>query len=144
MNKYDALAEFLDVTTLGEPLEVSKHDENTFKYEHQEYLVLTDEEAGRLAKEWILDSVWAFNPSFLASHCEIDEDDIEMIQDNGRCEDNNKIFLRLLNDPNAFVEDAIKCDGRGHFMSSYDGEEYEFFYKDSTGTSQYYYIYRTN
>jgi hypothetical protein len=45
----------------------------------------------------------------------------------------------LIDDFDYFIEDAINCDGRGHFISSYDGEEVEYKYKN-----QVYYIYRTN
>jgi hypothetical protein len=38
-----------------------------------------------------------------------------------------------------FIEDVISADGRGHTISSYDGEEDEVYYKNET-----YYIYRMN
>ena len=34
-------------------------------------------------------------------------------------------MLNAVKDINDFVNDAIGCDGRGHFMSSYDGNEEE-------------------
>ena len=42
-------------------------------------------------------------------------------------------------DEDDFIEDVISSDGRGHTLSSYDGEEGEVIYKD-----EWYYIYRTN
>ena len=42
-------------------------------------------------------------------------------------------------DEDDFIEDVISSDGRGHTLSSYDGEEGEVTYKD-----EWYYIYRTN
>lgn len=42
-------------------------------------------------------------------------------------------------DKDSFIEDVISSDGRGHTISSYDGEEDEVYYKDET-----YYIYRMN
>jgi len=42
-------------------------------------------------------------------------------------------------DEDAFIEDVISTDGRGHTLSSYDGEEGEVSFND-----EWYYIYRTN
>lgn len=107
-------------------------DENTFDDEtatigNQEYLVLTDEEADEKAKEYILDSVWAFNKSFLDGHSdaisEIDEKSYAKLQEG--CESINKAVLAMIDDKDHLVEDAIACDGRGHFLSTYDGEENE-------------------
>jgi len=42
-------------------------------------------------------------------------------------------------DEDDFIEEVISADGRGHTLSSYDGEEGEVTYKD-----EWYYIYRTN
>jgi len=40
-------------------------------------------------------------------------------------EDANKIFTKVIPDMDSFVEDAVSTDGRGHFLSSYDGDESE-------------------
>lgn len=103
------------------------------------YIVLTDEEADEMAKRYILDTVWAFNASFLAGETGIDQEVFEAIQANDRCESNNDAILRLIEDEQAFVEAAISADGRGHFMNSYDGNENE---ECVNGT--YYFIYRIN
>ena len=42
-------------------------------------------------------------------------------------------------DKDDFIEDVISADGRGHTISSYDGEEDEIYYNNET-----YYIYRMN
>ena len=42
-------------------------------------------------------------------------------------------------DEDAFIEDVISTDGRGHTLSSYDGEEGEVLFND-----EWYYVYRTN
>jgi len=104
-----------------------------------DYLVLTDSEADEKAKEYILDSVWAFNASFLAGETGIDEEVFTAIQANDRCESNNSAILRLIDDEDSFVESAISADGRGHFMNSYDGNENE---ENVFGDT--YYIYRVN
>jgi hypothetical protein len=133
MTKIEELAKYLEV----EADDLTEDYEDTFRDGKGEYLVLTDEEADEKAKEYILDSVWAFNANFLAAHCleGIGLEVIEAIQANERCESNNKALLALIEDVDHFLDDAIKADGRGHFLSSYDGEENE---------AGEFYIYRTN
>ena len=82
-------------------------------------------EAEEAAKEYIKDSVWAFNASFLASHiANLDEEDIDSIRGD-RCEDANPALLKLIDDFDAFAKEAIATDGLGHFLATYDGEERE-------------------
>ena len=106
-----------------------------------EWTICTYEQATNRAKDYILDSVWAFNASFLSSHTGIDEDAIQAIHDNNKCEGNNKLLLRLIKDEQAFIDDAIGCDGLGHFLNSYDGEYIELG-NDSNGV--FWVAYRTN
>jgi len=47
--------------------------------------------------------------------------------------------VQKLDDIDSFVDAAISADGRGHFMSSYDGNENE---EEVNGTT--FYIYRIN
>ena len=42
-------------------------------------------------------------------------------------------------DEDSFIEEVIGSDGRGHSLSSYDGDENEIVFND-----EWYYIYRTN
>ena len=134
-----ALTEHL--TAFKNEIEVSTYDDDTFECGSEEYLVLTDKEADVKCRESILDSVWAFNSSFLACHLKkgIDESVIKSIQENNKCEDNNTAILSLIRDVDHFVDDAVKCDGRGHFLSSYDSEE-----KEVVCNGKYYFIYRRN
>jgi len=99
------------------------YDNSTFELGNKEYLVLTDEEADERVKEYIEESIWAFSPWFLASHTGLDEEIIKHLQD--KCEGANDVLLNAVKDVNDFVNDAISCDGRGHFMSSYDGHEHQ-------------------
>jgi hypothetical protein len=134
MKKKEALAKYLEV----EIEEVEEgYSDDTFEVGRKEYLVLTDDEADEKAKEYILESVWAFNPDFLAAHARegIDADVIKAIQANEKCEGNNKALLALIEDKEHFVSDAILSDGRGHFLNTYDGEENE---------EGEFFIYRTN
>ena len=119
--------------------EVEPYDEDSY---NNDYFVLTDEEADEKAKEYILDSLWAFNASFIAYHTDLDEEVIQAIHDNGKCESNNDTIhnlIKKLGDLDDFVSDAISADGRGHFLSSYDGNENE---ETVNGTT--FYIYRQN
>jgi len=97
------------------------YDDSIFELGNQEYLVLTDQEADERVKEYIESSIWAFSPWFLASHTGLDEEIIKHLQD--KCEGANDVLLNAVKDVNDFVNDAISCDGRGHFVSSYDGHE---------------------
>lgn len=112
------------------------------EFDNDDYLVLTDEEADEKAKEYITDSLWAFNPSFLASMTDFDEEIFQAIADNGKCESNNDVIYNTIQKTcgiNDFVEAAVQADGRGHFMSSYDGNENE-----ETVHGETFYIYRQN
>ena len=145
MEKIEALKKFLvengDYTEeeLTEIEITDGYDENIAEVENREYMVLTDEEADQVASDYINESVWAFNSDFIIRHCDVlDYDDasekvVKAIQE--QCESGNEAMKKLINDMDEFVQDAIEADGRGHFISSYNGEEYE---------AGDYYIYRMN
>ena len=128
-NKKDALEMFL-----GE--EVENLSDNTFESESgEEYVVLTDEEADNEAENSIRESLWAFNADFILEHTaaykhtsgEQDRDIILALQkmQETLCETANELVYALIEDYEQFVDDAIEADGRGHFLSMYDGEENE-------------------
>ena len=52
----------------------------SFECEVGEYYVLTDTEAHELCKEYIEETVWAFNASFLSAHMKADADAIKALQ----------------------------------------------------------------
>jgi len=103
------------------------------------YLVCTDKEADEKAKEYIKESAWAFNADFIVDHSSLPYEAVEMIEHfkSTKCEDANETILALIDDFDDFVSDAISADGRGHFLSTYDGKEYE-----ENVNGEYYYIYR--
>jgi len=103
----------------------------------EDYLVLTDEEADEAVREEIEEMVWAFNPSFLQAHTGVDADVIAKIQE--MCESANDPLKAMIKDFDHFVDDAVKCDGRGHFLAGDDHEENEITFNGIT-----YYIYRRN
>jgi hypothetical protein len=99
------------------------YDDSTFEHGNAEYLLLTDSEADERAKDYIKETVWAFNSWYIAKHTGLNEKIIKHLQN--ECEEANDIILNSIKDIDKFISDAISEDGRGHFMSSYDGEEVE-------------------
>ena len=103
----------------------------------EEYAIGTDSEADAAVAENIKDSIWAFNAEFLADFTDLP---VEMFQVSQKmCEEANDGFLKCVERADgglaAFVSQAVSADGRGHFLSSYNGEE------DEAGG---FYVYRTN
>lgn len=95
-------------------------------------LAPTNESAEDAATEAIKDSAWAFNSSFLASLTGLPQKVFSCLSEG--CEDSNDDVLRVIEKCSSietFVNRAINADGRGHFLSSYDGEEVEFRALDS-------------
>jgi len=133
------------VVALSKHLELTEEEKKELLYQsiysycfgNEEYMILTDDEADEKVAEYIKETVWAFNPSFLSCHSGIDEDVFKLLQE--KCESSNEAILKLIKDFDHFVEDAVSSDGRGHFLSSYNGEENEQEHNNET-----YYIYRTN
>lgn len=109
----------------------------------EEYYVCTEKEANLLAEQEILQYLWAFNSDFIVEHTKVYDDltigEAEILAKNisemtcKMCDNANTIVELLIEDINEFIEDAIEADGRGHFISMYDGREHE---QDG------YYIYR--
>ena len=133
--KAKALADFLEISI--EDLEIPEDTELPFIVldTGENYAVLTEEQADERAREEILESLWAFNADFIISHCknfekmdiyevETAEKSLRYAQENC-CENANGLVFALIDDIDEFVEDAINADGRGHFISRYDGEENE-------------------
>ena len=148
--KKRALQQFLSIPDDEmNDIKESKYEDNGLEIYGNEYLVLTDAEADARAREDIERDLWAFQPSFILSHCstydrmncwEYDgaKEALEKIQGHF-CESINELIRALIKDIDEFVEDAIDEDGRGHFISHYDGEENEEIVDGVT-----YYIYRIN
>ena len=113
-----------------------------------DYLVLTDSEANEKVAEYIKDSLWAFNANFILSECGLDlsgVDSLRAMQEKA-CESANDFILSLVEKTcglASFVDSAISMDGRGHFLSPYDGNETEVSYKAGKKTD-FLYIYRQN
>jgi hypothetical protein len=97
----------------------------------EQYAVGTDSEADEACKEYIKDTAWAFRSSFICEYCNLPQELAEALEamQSEKCEDANETILALIRKTDGgldgFVEDAVSADGRGHFLSSYDGEENE-------------------
>lgn len=111
-NKAKALAQHLNCKV--KEITQNSYDENTFESGNNEYLVVTDDEANELWEQ-DLDNY-------------IDECILHELPEQYRYYFNNEAWKR----------DAM-CNGRGHSLSGYDGNEYKETVKDYS-----YYIYRTN
>ena len=88
-----------------------------------------DDMAQKAARDAVHESLWAFNPSFLRQFLPSTLEDrhsaaIAKMQSE-LCEDAQPIIELLLGDNlDAMIDAAIEAVGRGHFLSDYDGEEY--------------------
>ena len=129
MDRIKALADLL-----GESVEnLRNNGGNYFQVvDGLEYLVLTDGEADQMSQDYIEDSLWAFTADFILDTCGLDSSSnvsrsLRKIHEES-CEGCND-FIRALVEGTCgideFVNQAILVDGRGHFLSSYDGEEDE-------------------
>lgn len=150
--KYEALKDYLiqngeaTAEELTEDLSAVYNESwETFDIIRHEYKVLTDEEADEAAEDYIKETLWAFNADFILEHTSVyeettaheDEEIINALREmQGKlCESANALVKALISDIDKFIEDAIDADGRGHFLSSWDGIE---------NKSGDFYIYRTN
>ena len=101
----------------------------------EDYLVLTDEEADDAVRNYIERTAWAFTPSFLSGFTGVDEEVFVALQEANKYD----AIRSMIQDFDAFVEAAVSADGRGHFLATYDHNEYDVTVNDTT-----YYIYRVN
>ena len=105
-------------------------------------IICTDEEADELAYEYIIDSLWAFQPSFLSGETGLPEEVFVALVENEKYEDNNDTVASMIKTTcglDDFVRSAIDSDGRGHFIAHYDHNENEVTVGDTT-----FYIYKVN
>lgn len=147
MNKLETFCQYID-TDYSEnsddcPVSI---DNNTYEYLNEEYLVLTDEEANVLTHKYITENLWSFHAYFLLYFMNCTKK-MDPRDEDTFCEALEEIQFRLAESANpmlyalvesnlpALIKDAIRSDGRGHFLALYDFEERE------VGD---YFIYRVN
>jgi hypothetical protein len=87
-----------------------------------EWALATDALADRAAYIAIKDSIWAFKFEWLQNYVSLSEDRILALQ--AESENGNDALWAAIRNKRQFVEDAINSDGRGNFLSSYDGREH--------------------
>jgi hypothetical protein len=115
--------------------------EKDSRFDVGEYMVCTDETANGACKGQILSSLWAFNADFLSGVTGLDSQVFSKLS--ALCEDANDAVSALVKSTcgiDYLVEQAIAADGRGHVLSSYDGEENEY----RVNKSLTLYVYRCN
>jgi uncharacterized protein (TIGR02996 family) len=137
-----ALASYLEMPE--EDIDSSHYASVGFGTGSGDYLVLTDDEAEARARETAQNDLWALGAEYLADYIPVANrrvlvKAIKAIQE--KCsEDANEVLSLLLgSNLDDLLDSAISADGRGHFLSGYDGEENEVSYN---GISLY--IYRVN
>ena len=118
--------------------EISYNGGNAWSICGSEYMVLTDGEADDKVYEEIENLLWAFNPDFLANITGLDVavfDTLSKLYEDAQ--DAIKAIVEATCTMDDLVNEAIAWDGRGHFLSSYDGDETELKVE-----GEYYYCYR--
>ena len=134
--KVVALAKYFDI----DPDRISKEYEDGDSLLHNcmyvidgenRFYLADEKESDKLAKEIILDDIWAFKPDFIREHSRIIKDGgdraMEVLKNmqESMCESCSPLVRAMIDDLDLFVKDAIKADGRGHFISMYDGKEHK-------------------
>lgn len=133
-----ALAKHLEVEP--KTIDIDKYDTFTSTDAPGEYMVLTDSEADEIAKERARETLWAFRAEFLFP--DLDSRALEAVKkmQGELCEDAQEIVVKMLGERvDEVLDDALSADGRGHFISGYDGDEHEV-----TVDNKMFFIYRTN
>lgn len=105
----------------------SQWDLPVIEIDDDSYIVASsEEEATAAVTEAIKNSLCYFNPSFLSDMTELP---VEVFDALAKCDfSDNDVYLQLIESScgiEDFVENAVDCDGRGHFLASYDLKERE-------------------
>lgn len=110
-----------------EELTWEHHGLRVVQVDGEEYAVAKDEdEAQKAAIEAARDSLWAFNTAFLDRYLDLTGRQVQAIakMQADLCEGAQEIVELLLGSKlEEALSDAVAEDGRGHFLSPYDGEE---------------------
>ena len=130
-NKKQALAAFVAESPIS-------YDADTDEYTTRNgavYKIFTDAEADQAAKEEIMNTLWAFNADFILDHSKAADalsgheraEVIKALQEMqaNLCESATPLVRCVIADLDEFIDDAIRADGRGHFIAQYDGDEHD-------------------
>lgn len=117
---------------IDEPREACFEYKPTGKIYKKRFYVLTDEEADEVTEQNISETLWTFNDWFLAPYLDINKYIIRRVQKE-TSEDCNTLFYKILDCEGKFkdfVDKAVSVDGRGTYITGYDGIEREISHKD--------------
>jgi len=116
---------------------------DVYSYRGEEYAIGLESEVDEAVKSYIRDSLWTFRAEMILAHSKAGTSPktIKALQEMQAklCEDANEIVYCIIKDIDAFIEDVVNADGRGAFLSPYDGEEHEIEINGIT-----FYCYRLN
>lgn len=97
------------------------------EFDGEQYAIAyIEEKADKACGEYIENTIWAFDPYFLEQMTDVPAEMFEAVQ--YKCDSINEalqILVMRTCGMDDFVDAAINADGRGHFLSPYDGEEIE-------------------
>lgn len=129
--KLEALASFLgcEIEELNQT-KMGHYGLDSFELGSNEYAIGKDSEVDAACLDYIRETIWAFNSDFIVSECGLPYQLAEVFRayQEKECEGANDALLSLVEKLcglESFAESAISADGRGHFLSPYDGEENE-------------------
>lgn len=95
-----------------------------------EFLVCSEKGANQRARREIRECLWAFKPEFIDQCTKgiLDGRAIEALEkmQKSLCEDANELVFSMLRSFKSFWRAAVAADGRGHFLSRYDGREVSY------------------
>lgn len=130
-----ALAEHLGIKAdavwaLTEKESYDHHGLDIYTIEGDQYALGTDAQADAALRDYTENSLWAFKADFILNCCDLDESGAASLGDmqEKAGENANAFILSLISRTcglDYFCEEAERWDGRGHFLSTYDGEEIE-------------------
>ncbi len=117
---------------------------------HDDFIILDDSTKEDYLVESQEHMLWAFNTGFIMGYLkeevtnDLSDHDMEELEKSIRtmqeklCESANGLIKGITDWQDMIIEGA-QCDGYGHFLNGYDGNEYEFEFEGTT-----YYIYYNN
>lgn len=106
--------------------DIVENSSTEYQIDGIEYKVLTEEQADEEMVEYVEETLWAFNPSFLADVTDMPIEVFEVLCE--KCEGGNEDIRSIVDKTcgiEELAEEAVRWDGRGHFLNSYDGGEIE-------------------
>jgi len=114
-------------------------ERKAFWFDYKGYLVLTNEEADKVAATEILNNIKDFSLDFLCAYIYANEDDIYNIRQEKNANEKLLNLLKKEGNVEKFIAGAIKDHSREYFIAAKDKEEHI-----ETVRGREYYVYRTD